>query len=55
MKSIRKTLTRRLSITISLLVIVVLLAADIGVDTWVQREFNQGLKAKVGMLQSLVN
>ena len=52
MKSIRKTLTRRLSITISLLVIVVLLAADIGVDTWVQREFNQGLKAKLACFKA---
>ncbi|MEM7418346.1 MAG: hypothetical protein AAF364_01315 [Pseudomonadota bacterium] len=55
MKSIRKTLTRRLSIVISLLVIVVLLAADIGVDSWVESEFNQSLRTKVGMLQSLVN
>ena len=55
MKSIRKTLTRRLSIIISLLVIAVLLAADIGVDSWVEQEFNQAMKAKVGMLQSLVN
>lgn len=35
--------------------ITVLLAADIGVDSWVESEFNQGMKAKVGMLQSLVN
>ena len=55
MKSIRKTLTRRLSIIISLLVIAVLLAADIGVDSWIEQEFNQAMKAKVGMLQSLVN
>lgn len=55
MKSIRKTLTRRLSIIISLLVIAVLLAADIGVDSWVEQEFNQAMKAKIGMLQSLVN
>jgi len=55
MKSIRKTLTRRLSVVISLLVIVVLLAADIGVDSWVEQEFNQAMKAKIGMLQSLVN
>lgn len=55
MKSIRKTLTKRLSVIISLLVITVLLAADIGVDSWVEREFNQGMRAKVGMLQSLVN
>lgn len=55
MKSIRKTLTRRLSIIISLLVIAVLLAADIGVDSWVEQEFNQAMKAKVGVLQSLVN
>ncbi|MGE6419929.1 hypothetical protein ACQKDY_19610, partial [Alteromonas macleodii] len=40
MKSIRKTLTRRLSIIISLLVIAVLLAADIGVDSWIEQEFN---------------
>jgi len=54
MKSIRKTLTRRLSIVISILVISVLLAADIGVDNWVENEFNHAMKAKIGLLQTLV-
>ncbi|QJR81488.1 sensor histidine kinase [Alteromonas pelagimontana] len=55
MKSIRKTLTRRLSIIISLLVITVLLGADIGVDNWVESEFNHAMKAKVGVLQTLAS
>lgn len=55
MKSIRKTLTRRLSVAISLLVVSVLLAADIAVDTWVQNEFNRAMRDKIGLLETLVN
>ncbi|MEI8648991.1 hypothetical protein P4S73_15690 [Paraglaciecola sp. Hal342] len=31
-----------------------MLAADIGVDNWVENEFNHAMKAKIGLLQTLV-
>ncbi|MBU2879819.1 ATP-binding protein [Aliiglaciecola lipolytica] len=54
MKSIRKTLTRRLSFFISLIVLIVLLAADITVDTWISDEFERSMINKAGMLMTFV-
>ena len=55
MISIRKTLPRRLSIAISLLIVAALLITDIAVDGWVERQFNHGVHDKVGLLETLVD
>ncbi|WP_137166217.1 sensor histidine kinase [Salinimonas lutimaris] len=54
MRSIQRTLSRRLSVAITLLVITVLLAADIAVDTWIEAEFEHAMKDKTGLLKTLV-
>ena len=54
MISIRKTLTRRLSVAISLLIVTALLITDIAVDGWVERQFNHGVHDKIGLLETLV-
>ncbi|TPV54358.1 sensor histidine kinase [Aestuariibacter sp. GS-14] len=54
MRSIYKTLTRRLSLAISVLVISVLIIADVAVDGWIENQFNKSMLEKVGMLETLV-
>ncbi|WP_462159700.1 hypothetical protein [Pseudoalteromonas sp. GB56] len=55
MKSIRQSLVRTLSLTISGLVFGILLATDIAVDSWFEAEFTRALKAKSGMLMTLID
>lgn len=55
MKSIRSKLVVTLSIAITGLVLSILLATDIAVDSWVDNEFNRGLHSKAGMLMTLVH
>ncbi|WP_335988869.1 sensor histidine kinase [Pseudoalteromonas sp. CH_XMU1449-3] len=55
MKSIRSKLVTTLSITITGLVLSILVATDIAVDSWIDNEFNRGLKSKAGMLMSLID
>jgi signal transduction histidine kinase len=52
--SIHKKLSRYLSISISLLLICILLATDISVDTWISDEFDRAMINKVGLLETLV-
>ena len=54
MNSIHKKLSRYLSISISLLLICILLATDISVDTWISDEFDRAMVNKVGLLETLV-
>lgn len=54
MNSIHKKLSRYLSISISLLLIFILLATDISVDTWISDEFDRAMINKVGLLETLV-
>ncbi|MCP4587175.1 ATP-binding protein [Pseudoalteromonas sp.] len=55
MKSIRSKLVTTLSITITGLVLSILVATDIAVDSWIDNEFNRGMKSKAGMLMTLVH
>ncbi|MBC3767548.1 ATP-binding protein [Neptunicella marina] len=55
MKSIQKTLSRRLSVGLSLLILTVLIIADVSLDGWIEDEFNRNMINKIGLLQTLVN
>ncbi|MDC9566340.1 MULTISPECIES: sensor histidine kinase [Pseudoalteromonas] len=55
MKSIRSKLVITLSVTITGLVLCILLATDIAVDSWIDNEFDRSLQSKAGMLKTLVN
>jgi len=52
--SIHKKLSRYLSISISTLLIAILLATDISVDTWISGQFERAMISKVGLLETLV-
>lgn len=54
MNSIHKKLSRYLSISISFLLLFILLATDISVDTWISDEFDRAMINKVGLLETLV-
>ncbi|MCC2605322.1 ATP-binding protein [Planctobacterium marinum] len=54
MNSIQKKLSRYLSISISILLVAILLATDISVDTWISKEFDRAMINKVGLLETLV-
>ena len=54
MNSIHKKLSRYLSISISILMLVILLITDISVDTWISGEFDRAMLNKVGLLETLV-
>ncbi|MCU4675336.1 HAMP domain-containing histidine kinase [Catenovulum sp. 2E275] len=54
MKSIRKKLVSTLSVTITGVVLLILLATDIAVDGWIDSQFNKAMVAKLGMLKTLV-
>lgn len=54
MTSIRKTLTRGISIAVSLVIVVILLAADIVVDGWVEKEFDLTMRNKLSVIKNLV-
>ncbi|MGI5309556.1 sensor histidine kinase [Rheinheimera sp. WS51] len=55
MISIQKKLVRTLSISITAVVLIILLAIDIAVDTWIDNQFNRAMQAKAGMLMTLVS
>ena len=55
MKSIRRKLVVTLSVTITGVVLCILLATDIAVDSWVDNEFNRGMHAKARMLMTLIH
>ncbi|QTH63012.1 sensor histidine kinase [Psychrosphaera ytuae] len=54
MNSIHQKLSRYLSVSISLLLIFILLATDISVDTWISDEFDRAMINKAGLLETLV-
>ncbi|MDU0352698.1 HAMP domain-containing sensor histidine kinase [Paraglaciecola aquimarina] len=54
MNSIHKKLSRYLSISISILLISILLATDISVDTWISDQFDRAMVNKAGLLETLV-
>ena len=53
--SIKHKLINNLSISISILLIVVLGASDIGIDNWIEEEFDRAMHNKVGLLITLVD
>ncbi len=55
MISIRKSLTRRLSVAISIMVVGALLVTDLAVDGWVEDQFDEVVRNKIGLLETLVN
>lgn len=54
MTSIYRSLTRRLSLAISALVILVLIVADLAVDGWIEEQFDKSMLEKIGLLETLV-
>lgn len=54
MNSIKKKLSLYLSISISILLISILLATDISVDTWISSEFDRAMSNKASLLETLV-
>jgi signal transduction histidine kinase len=52
--SIRKKLSRYLSISISILLVFILLVTDISVDKWISEEFDRAMINKAGLLETLV-
>ncbi|TLX46338.1 two-component sensor histidine kinase [Pseudoalteromonas phenolica] len=54
MNSIHKKLSLYLSISISILLVSILLATDISVDTWISEQFDRAMINKVGLLETLV-
>jgi len=52
--SIHNKLSRYLSISISILLVSILLATDISVDTWISEQFTRAMVSKVGLLETLV-
>ena len=55
MNSIKKKLSRYLSISISVLLVLILLATDISVDTWIGKEFDRAMINKSSLLITLVD
>ena len=55
MNSIKKKLTRYLSISVSVLLVLILLATDISVDTWISQEFDKAMINKSNLLITLVS
>lgn len=53
MISIRRKLVRTLSLTITGVVLIILIAIDLAVDSWIDNQFNRALHAKAGMLMTL--
>lgn len=55
MNSIKTSLTRYISLTISLLLVSILLFTDISVDTWISSEFDRTMLSKSHLLVTLVD
>ncbi|ASP49269.1 sensor histidine kinase [Cognaticolwellia beringensis] len=55
MISIKKKLSRYISISISILLVAIFLLTDIAVDTWISGEFDRAMVNKVGLLTTLVS
>jgi len=55
MNSIKKKLSKYLSISISILLVSILLMTDISVDKWIKKEFNKAMLNKSSLLITLVS
>ena len=55
MNSIKKKLSRYLSISVSVLLVSILLATDISVDNWISKEFDKAMVNKSNLLTTLVS
>ena len=55
MLSIKKKLSRYISISISILLVSILLITDLAVDTWISSEFDRAMISKAGLLTTLVS
>jgi signal transduction histidine kinase len=55
MNSIKKKLSKYISISVSILLIGIFLVTDILVDTWISSEFDRAMKTKAGLLTTLVS
>ncbi|MFT5758885.1 MAG: signal transduction histidine kinase [Alteromonadaceae bacterium] len=55
MNSIKKKLSRYISISISILLVSLFFITDISVDTWISNEFDRAMITKSGLLETLVS
>jgi len=55
MTSIKKKLSRYLSISVSILLISIFLITDVLVDSWITNEFNRAMTIKAGLLITLIS
>jgi signal transduction histidine kinase len=55
MNSIKKKLSRYISLSISLLLVTLFFITDISVDSWISNEFDRAMKTKSGLLETLVS
>ncbi|NQY87914.1 MAG: HAMP domain-containing histidine kinase [Colwellia sp.] len=55
MSSIKKKLSRYISISISILLVSIFLITDISVDTWISNEFDRAMINKAGLLETLIS
>ncbi|AZQ85247.1 sensor histidine kinase [Colwellia sp. Arc7-635] len=55
MNSIKKKLSKYISISVSILLVGIFLVTDILVDTWISNEFDRAMKTKAGLLTTLIS
>ncbi|MFQ3196194.1 MAG: hypothetical protein ACI9N3_003037, partial [Colwellia sp.] len=55
MNSIKKKLSRYISISISILLVSLFFITDISVDSWISNEFDRAMVNKAGLLETLVS
>ena len=55
MHSIKKKLSRYISISISTLLVALFLITDISVDSWISNEFDKAMMTKAGLLETLIS
>ena len=55
MTSIKKKLSKYISISVSILLVGIFLVTDILVDTWISTEFDRAMKTKAGLLTTLIS
>ena len=55
MISIKKKLSRYISISISILLVSILLITDLAVDSWISAEFDRAMTNKAHLLTTLVS
>jgi signal transduction histidine kinase len=55
MNSIKKKLSRYISISISILLVTLFFITDVSVDSWISNEFDRAMMTKSGLLETLVS